>query len=315
MKTVLITGVTGFLGSYAAEVCRSAGWRVIGISRSKSASQSPKEKSHIVGDLESVDLEKHVASYNIDYCLHFGGASNVALSMANPYEDFRSTVPSFVRLIEYLRIHQPKCHTVVASSAAVYGNPLELPVKTSAPLRPISPYGTHKLLVESIAESYRRIFGMRFSILRIFSAFGPGLKIQILWDISNKGLDAAQKGKDVIQLFGTGEETRDFIHGHDVARAAVMVAEAQEDQGVWIYNVASGLETTIKSLAQMALGTLKIPVEAHFSGVKRAGDPTRWRADVTPLKNLGFSVSLPMSREVIEAYTSWAASQLALREK
>ena len=162
----------------------------------------------------------------------------------------------------------------------------------TAPIAPISPYGIHKAAAEFLMTHYARISGLRASTLRIFSAYGEGLRKQVVWDLCHRAM-AARGDTDTIPLYGTGGETRDFIHAADIARAALLVAQHPPASGTQIINVASGQETSIRTLAESVVRALGVKVKLAFDGARRPGDPVNWRADVSRLSALGFAPSVP----------------------
>ena len=168
------------------------------------------------------------------------------------------------------------------SSAAVYGNPQTLPVHEEAPLRPISPYGFHKKICEILIEEFYSVYGIRGCSVRIFSAYGAGLKRQVLWDISRKAL-----WDNVVNLQGTGEETRDFVHAEDVARGLRIIAD-QATFSAEAYNLSYGVATTIREVAETLVAELGRNCAIDFSQVRMAGDPLFWQADITRLSKLGY---------------------------
>ena len=150
-----------------------------------------------------------------------------------------------------------------------------------------------------MAEEYSNIFGIQTLAIRIFSAYGAGLKKQILWDLCCK----CKKGGN-IELGGDGSETRDFIHLDDVCTAAHCILRDGAHQS-GIYNVASGEEVSIKSLALLVLAEFGINSDRLiFSGKGRAGDPKNWRADISKLRTLGFAPSVNLQIGVRE-YVKW----------
>jgi dTDP-glucose 4,6-dehydratase/UDP-glucose 4-epimerase len=168
------------------------------------------------------------------------------------------------------------------SSAAVYGNPESSPIAETATLRPVSPYGVHKAMAESLCQQYASLFGVKCLSVRIFSAYGPGLRKQLFWDLYRKG-QAAQ----TVDLFGTGKESRDFIFVEDVVRAIEVVALNAAFQGESI-NLASGASVDVATAARTLYSSLGWTRELRFSGSARQGDPLLWCADITALKAMGF---------------------------
>lgn len=302
----LITGVGGFLGQYMLAACESSGLGVHGLSR---GSTRPRGNfvSYTTANLESTDLDKLLRAYPIDYCFHFASASNVAASVQSPLSDFSESLPGAARLFDSVRRNRPSCHIVISSSAAVYGNPESLPISESASVKPLSPYGIHKLLIEEMARHHCRIYGTRISSMRIFSAYGAGLRKQLLWDACCKGLAAARAGERTVEFFGTGEESRDFIHARDVSAAALAIAKS-EGTGFTVYNVASGRETRVAQVAELLLRSLPGDLKPRFNGQERRGDPKRWLANVGRVQSLGFVPTASFESE-LEAYALWAMEE------
>jgi UDP-glucose 4-epimerase len=159
-------------------------------------------------------------------------------------------------------------------------------------VEPISPYGIHKAAAEFLVTHYARLHGLRASLLRMFSAYGEGLRKQVVWDLCRKVMAAQQDGTPVT-LHGTGDETRDFIHAADIARAALLVAQHPPASGTQIINIASGTETSIRTLAETVVQALGSKTAPAFNGARRAGDPVNWRADISRLRALGFAPAVP----------------------
>lgn len=116
--------------------------------------------------------------------------------------------------------------------------------------------------------------------MRIFSAYGSGLRKQLLWDIYQKYLNTGR-----IDLFGTGNETRDFIHISDILRALELILAYQGPEE--IFNVANGEEVSIRELAEIYAAQLGEKTDiVRFNGETKVGDPQNWRADISLLKKL-----------------------------
>jgi dTDP-glucose 4,6-dehydratase/UDP-glucose 4-epimerase len=156
-------------------------------------------------------------------------------------------------------------------------------------------------MAEKICEEYHHFFGLSTCSLRIFSAFGPGLKKQLLWELYHKA-----KMSDTITLFGTGDETRDYIFIDDIMRALeVVLLNARFDAAV--YNLASGSAKSTKWMANCLLQSVGWRGALNFSGSKRTGDPDNWTADITLLNTLGFHPMIT-TEEGIKYYAEWLLS-------
>ena len=112
-----------------------------------------------------------------------------------------------------------------------------------------------------------------------------------------------------MRLRGTGGESRDFIHAADVARALRCVVENAPCTGE-IYNLASGIETTIAELADRILRQLERSIPVHFDGAQTPGDPLHWRADISRLRALGDEPRVTLERG-LESFAAWCSAELA----
>ncbi|MEQ1747873.1 MAG: NAD-dependent epimerase/dehydratase family protein [Prosthecobacter sp.] len=302
-RTILITGAAGFLGTYLADLCAGYGARLVGID------VNPPRKPAIWQAFHSISCESPLVGdvmrkERVTTVFHLAGGASVPMSVQNPFQDFSSFVPGTANLASYVR-EQSQCALVLFSSAAVYGNPISLPVHENAAIAPISPYGIHKAVGEGLLEHYARIFGFPLRIIRIFSAYGPGLRKQLIWDICEKAFAAVESGSDHIDLFGTGFETRDFIHVRDVARAALHVSSLAPDHPTTVFNVASGIQTRISEVAHKIVSQIDPRLKLTFSGTVRTGDPCQWCADVSKLSAGGFECTTSLD-EGIKEVVEWA---------
>jgi UDP-glucose 4-epimerase len=305
---VLVTGGTGFLGSVLVASLLENGENVVVISRSGKAIDP---RCLIVkSELTNIHDFTGFSKLKFSTCFHFAGSSSVPLSWVNPVDDFNNSVPGTVSLVHYLARYHPGCHLIVSSSAAVYGNPAVFPVNEDAVAAPISPYGIHKLAMEQVCKHYSGLLGLRTTIMRIFSAYGPTLRKQLLWDMVQKLAAADAIGYRQISLFGTGFESRDFIHSYDVAQAAIFLANDSLPGNFNIINVASGQETQVRQIAQLVCGKWGDGYSAMFTGKIRPGDPQRWVADTSLLTHRGFSPKLRLD-EGIYSYVAWAKNVFA----
>jgi UDP-glucose 4-epimerase len=304
LKTVLVTGVTGFIGRYVARQFAEAEWRVVGLG-TRPTENAPIQSLSLYHQLTLPNdgLADIVQKVQPHVCIHCAARASVNLSVTEPELDFSASVDVTFNLVNALRLHAPKCRLIYLSSAAVYGNPQTLPIRESQTPQPISPYGFHRLMSEQICTEFFQVYGLPTSIVRIFSAYGPGLRRQVLWDMCHKALTQPS-----LKLQGTGTESRDFIHVRDIAKALYLLAEQAPCQGE-VYNLASGIETTIKDLAELVLTHLERHISLEFDGVIRVGDPLNWKADMTKLSNIGFTSEVSLERG-ISIYAQWCRAEV-----
>ena len=304
-QSVLITGAGGFLGGYISRQFASDGWRVLAVDRlSPDLIHCPHGATYHQLLLPDPALGQLLDAEQPKICIHCAGRASVPFSMENPEADFRDNTVLTFELLETLRNHAPACRFLLLSSAAVYGNPDSLPVTEAQRPAPLSPYGYHKLQCELLCEEFTRIYDLPTAIIRIFSAYGPGLRRQVLWDICERALTSRN-----LVLHGTGAESRDFIHAADVARALALIASEAPCRAE-VYNLATGREVTIRELAGLITAVLCPELEARFDGAVRAGDPRNWRADIGKVAALGFAPSIPLEQG-IRSVATWASLELA----
>jgi UDP-glucose 4-epimerase len=285
----LVTGAFGFLGRHVAARLAEEGWDVAEAGRPRTEIPSP-------------EFDALLAKAAPRLVVHCAGPASVPASLADPEHDFRGSVEVLHELLERLRGRETAL--VLISSAAVYGQPERLPVAEDAPTRPISPYGFHRLHCELALREFHELWGLRSCALRVFSAYGEGLRRQIMWDVCAKALREGE-----VALHGTGTESRDFVHAADVARAVALVAR-EAPLKAEAYNVGTGVETRLDELAPLLLEALHSDAPLSFSGEARAGDPANWRADVSRLAALGFEPEARVE-EGAARYAEWARRELA----
>ena len=304
MNTVIITGVAGFLGRYIARQFAAEKWSVIGVDHHANENAPLRSlSSYHAMELPSTAFGTLLEQVKPTLCIHCAGRASVPQSVVNPAADFAANGSLTFDLLDTLRIHAPSCRFIFLSSAAVYGNPVRLPITEDDPVAPVSPYGFHKAMSEQLIKEFCMVYGLRGASLRIFSAYGPGLRRQVLWDFCYKALIEKR-----IVLQGTGNETRDFIHAIDVAMATLAVAKGAPMTGE-VYNVASGQEITIHALADQVLRPLRTGLVPEIDGIVPVGTPRNWRADISRLSTLGYEPSVRLETGV-ERFALWASAEL-----
>jgi UDP-glucose 4-epimerase len=303
-KKVLVTGVAGFIGRYVARLFVEQGWQVVGID-----SSSP-ENAPLIGlkeyrslRLPNGELSGLLKKYVPDLCIHCAGRAAVALSVQEPLADFYANTVLTMEMLDALRRFAPECKFIFLSSAAVYGNPIELPINENQVSRPVSPYGFHKLQSEQLCKEFHEVHGIATASVRIFSAYGAGLRRQVLWDICYRALT-----EKVVKLQGTGQESRDFIHVSDIAHALMSIWQ-KAPMCAEVYNLATGQEVKIIDLAQMVLDCINYDVELKVGADVPMGVPVNWQADVSKIESLGFVPQVSLNNGITN-FVTWCKSEL-----
>jgi dTDP-glucose 4,6-dehydratase/UDP-glucose 4-epimerase len=272
---ILIVGSKGFIGSHCISHFSELGYKTIGCDV-----HQVEEENYI--NIKSIDLNQLFADHQFDFCINAAGSAHVNYSFEFPEKDFELNVSLVIKLLGAIKNNSPKCKFVNFSSAAVYGNPSFLPVIENSQTNPLSPYGYHKLLSENLLLEYCRFFKLQTASLRVFSAYGEGLKKQLFWDLYNKSL-----GSEELRLFGTGFESRDFIYVHDLIMAVHAIIKKGEFRGE-VYNIGNGEEILIKDAVSIFLNEMGWNKKVIFSGEEKVGDPVNWKADIQKIKTLGY---------------------------
>ncbi|WP_036877786.1 NAD-dependent epimerase/dehydratase family protein [Xylanibacter oryzae] len=249
-------------------------------------------------DAVDSDFLELFRKHQFDVCINCSGAANVPFSMEKPFNDFRLNTYNVLKLLEAIRLFSPECKFINMSSAAVYGNPISLPVSENSKTQPVSPYGCHKIMTEMICREYSSFWNVQTCCLRIFSAFGPRLKKQIFWDMYKKF-----KEQDTIELWGTGSESRDFIYISDIIDVIDLAIKNSTFKSE-IVNVANGCQITISDLAYIFVKLLGTEKKVVFNNVVRVGDPINWEADISIIKSWGYKQKVNIE-EGVEKYIIW----------
>ena len=291
---VLITGSSGFIGQHLAIKLAQRGHKIVGFDRRLVASSSPRGIKNLEGEVTREQLKK--MSWRPDWIFHCAGGGAVGFAETHPEEDFRMNVGTSMEVLAYAREIRPVPRVVFLSSAAVYGNSACKEISESAPTRPCSSYGFHKLLAEEAFQYYSNRWSIPVVIIRLFSVYGEGLKKQIFWD-------AAKKMGQGLPLFsGSGKETRDFVHIDDVCRLLLLAPKLARSPAT-ILNCGRGkavqLQIALRKLAQ----NLRLS-GPQFSGRSRPGDPIHLVADARRALRLGWKPAVDLD-EGLRRYGTW----------
>lgn len=292
---VLIIGSKGFIGKNLTAYFRGLEYDTWGADVIVEYGISQK---YLLIDSSNSDFSHIFQENKFELCINCSGAASVPESQSNPSRDYFLNTVNVFNLLEAIRRFNPECKFLNLSSAAVYGNPKSLPVKETATMAPLSPYGIHKMHSEQICKEFFDFFNINTCSVRIFSVYGPGLMKQLFWDIHKKIV----LGHPLI-LYGTGNESRDFIYITDLVKAIDLVNKYSDFNGC-VINIANGEEIFIKDVVAFYSKLCGNNVVITFSGEIRKGDPLNWKADIKKLKSLGYNPSIDM-KTGLKKYYEW----------
>src|SRR3989338_8716304 len=310
---ILITGITGFVGSHLAEHLLSRGDDVYGTMRWRSRLDNIvhiKDKLKLIeSDIrDSYSIEKAIKSTQPDVIFHLAAQSYVHTSFHAPQETLSTNIIGTVNLLEAVRSSGLDPVIQIAGSSEEYGlvMPHETPIKETNPLRPLSPYGVSKVAEDMIAYQYHKSYGLKTVITRAFNHEGP--RRGDVFSTSNfaKQIAEIEKGvKQPVMFVGNLNASRDFKDVRDVVRAYTLAVQ-KCDYGE-AYNICSGRSWKINDMLQLLLSFSKKKIEVRQ-------DPARMRpSDVEILlgdyskfhKKTGWQPKIPFEQTMKDLLDYW----------
>ena len=281
-RTVLVTGGAGFIGSHLVDALHPHNEvRVLDTFTTGDRAYLPEGVTVIDGDVRD-PIAVQEAARGVDIIFHHAALVSVSQSVDAPRQSNETNLEASLLLLEQAR--QEDARVVVASSAAVYGHPDELPVSETASTNPTSPYGVQKLALDQYTRLYEELYGLETVALRYFNVYGPRQQGPYSGVISTF-LEQA-RADEPITIEGDGQQSRDFVHVSDVVRANLRAATT--DAVGEAYNVGTGKRATIEDLAE----TIRAATDSSSPIVHReprAGDIRHSGADVSKAaRELGF---------------------------
>ena len=229
LTTVLVTGGAGFIGSHTVDLLLEQNFsvRVLDNFSNGSRSNLPEANTQleiIEGDITNV-ADVNEAMQGVDKCIHLAAQVSVVSSVEDASFSAQQNILGYVNIIEAIRKNNVS-RLVYASSAATYGNPVELPLRESSLLNPESPYGLEKKVNEQYAELFLNLHGMSACGMRYFNVYGPRQDPKSPYAGVIALFVERIKNKQALTIFGDGLQTRDFVFVHDVARTNVAALQS-----------------------------------------------------------------------------------------
>lgn len=299
----LVTGGAGFIGSHLVERLLQRDAQVTVVDH-----LSTGRLENLQAVASRIDVEKRPLGemlddpdfvLGFDVIFHLAANAYVPPSVEDPSYDYALNLHTTFRLLEVLRHSDRRPRLVYASSAAVYGNPLRIPIRETDPTVPISPYGVSKLAAERYVAVFSQLYEIPASSVRLSSVYGPRQRKQVVYDLFDR-LDANPRRLKVI---GDGTQARDFTFVQDAVAAMMLVAERAPGSGE-VYNVASGSSHSIAELVAGICDALGLQPEIEYTGKVRPGDPEKWSVDIAALRSLGYESRTTLA-EGLRATGDW----------
>ncbi|MBV8719757.1 MAG: NAD-dependent epimerase/dehydratase family protein [Chloroflexi bacterium] len=271
---ILVTGGAGFIGSHVVDGFKAENHEVAvvdDLSAGNRANLDPAIKLYQC-DIRDDALEAVFREFKPEVVDHHAAQSNVPASVSNPVHDASVNVLGTLNLLRLSATHGVKKFIYVSSGGAMYGepDPTDLPVKETAPVRPLSPYGASKQAVEAWLGVYHRTFGLEYTVLRYANIYGPRQSIREEGAVV--AVFATRMAADQpVTIDGTGQQTRDFVYVGDCVTANVAALERGSGMSV---NIGTGRETSIRDIFEAMAEVAGYSHQPNF-GPGRTGDVVR----------------------------------------
>ena len=259
-KKVLITGGAGFIGSHITDKLLEYGYKIIIIDNLSSGNlvNLPDNNDIIFykSDIYTDDIEYIFNNEKPDFCIHLAAQTSVVNSEVNPIFDAEMNILSSINILSLCKKYNIK-KFITASSAAVYGIPKDLPLKETSRTEPISFYGLSKLTM----EKYIELSGIPYIIFRFSNVYGPRQASSKESGVIAIFHDAMQNKKP-INIYGDGEQIRDFVFVKDIAQIVVTALESKISNET--FNFSSNTGITINKLFDMMKNLYNYPMQASY---------------------------------------------------
>jgi UDP-glucose 4-epimerase len=289
MKKVLVTGGAGFIGSHTVDLLLAENIPVRVLDNLSSGHRSNLPDSHpllefVEGDITNCGTVKEVMQ-GVSHCLHLAAQVSVEASIEDPVNSAMQNIIGFIN-IQNSAQNEGVERLVYASSAAIYGEPSEIPLPEDTQKLQLSPYGLEKQVNEEYADLYRRSFGFSSLGLRFFNVYGPRQDPKSPYaGVIALFVDRISQGRS-LSIYGDGKQTRDFIYVGDVAEA-ILAALACQLSGAC--NIATGRQITLLELIEVLSAITGNQCEVSFESA-RDGDIRHSLANVERMhRELGIS--------------------------
>ena len=316
---ILVTGGAGYIGSHTVKLLLEAGYEVVTFDSMELGHPEAVVGGEVVSGnlLDRAKLDETFDRFPIEAVVHFAAYASVPDSVAYPDKYFRNNIGGGLNLLDAMRAHGVR-RIIFSSSAATYGEPLEVPIPETHPQNPTNPYGESKLMFEKILKWYDVAYGIKSVSLRYFNASGADPEGRIGEDHDPEGhlipivLQTALGQRESVKVFGTDWDTpdgtcvRDYVHVNDLSDAHILA----------LCGLEGGLETTAYNLGNGDGHSVMQVIETAESVVgrkinwdpasRRPGDPARLVASSDRLKReLGWKPRYPDLRTIIEHAWAW----------
>lgn len=321
-QTILVVGGAGYIGSHMVQSLLAAGHFVVvadnfstGNRNALTASGSPELVELDISDEDA--LSALFSLHRFDVVLHFASFIQVGESVTEPSKYYANNLSATLTLLQAM-IEAGVMHFVFSSTAAVYGDPMYVPIDEDHPKAPINPYGRSKWMVEQLLADFDRAYGLKSVCLRYFNAAGAdpkgnlGEQHEPETHLIPLVLQAASKRRPAITVFGRDYDTpdgtciRDYIHVADLVDAhALAIDYLQQGGGSAAFNLGNGSGFSVQEVIDTAAYVTGLEIQV-LDAPRRPGDPPRLVADASKARSvLGWQPSFSDLETIVAHAWAW----------
>jgi UDP-glucose 4-epimerase len=321
--TILVTGGAGYIGSHMVKMLLDRDESVVTLDNlSGSHRDAVLGGTFVEGDLADRELlDRTFREHRIAAVMHFASFIQVAESVRKPGKYYRNNVSNTLNLLDAMVAHNVK-HFVFSSTAAIFGEPEQIPIPEQHPICPLTPYGASKAMIERALMDYQQAHGLQYISLRYFNAAGAdpsrllGERHTPETHLIPLILQAASGRRESVTVFGRDYHTpdgtciRDYIHVVDLCEAHLLAMEKlRRDGKSAAYNLGNGSGYSVQEVINAARRVTERKMEV-VDGPRRAGDPARLVADSTlARKELGWTPRYADLETIIAHAWEWHKKQ------
>ena len=312
-KNILVTGAAGFIGSHLTDLLLQKDAQVVGYDNLYSGDMKNLDNvlnnskfTFIKADiLDEKRLKTVLNKHQIELIFHLAALTDIQSSIKDPLLTHRVNTTGTIKLVSTAMNANVK-RLIFTSSAAVYGDPITLPVQENVQSQPISPYGASKASAEKYIQSLVTTSSLEYVILRYFNVYGPRQLSSKYSGVIATFIKRLLKKKAPI-IYGDGSQTRNFIFVKDIVDATIRASQSNIARNS-IINVASKDSCSILDLTNLLLKLSNQKIDPIFQP-SRSGDILHSRADITRLENTLNWTQQYSLEEGLELTLNWFKNQ------